>query len=315
MKTLIVGAGAMGCLFGGKLKQSNFDVTLFNRKNDHMKTIEAEGLRIIERDGTTSNVDIPVVTDPKNLAERYDLIIILVKTFATEKVLNQILHTMDEESIILTLQNGVGNIERLEQMVPNSLVGAGGAGCGAGIIEPGLIAHRAWGKTFIGFSSKKTESNGLQKIADMLTKSGLKTYVSDDVQSVIWSKLLVNVAYNGLTAVTRLKNADVVLPVEGKEVVRKLVEEAVSVADAKGINLLFQQPVRECIEMGIEEIGKNKSSMLTDVINERKTEIDVINGAVTKYGASHSIPTPYNEMMTSLVKIIESSYSKIVTST
>lgn len=314
LKTLIVGAGAMGSLFGGKLKQSNFDVTLFNRKNGHIEKIQEAGLRIIEKDGTLSKVDIPAVTDPSKLDGKYDLIIILVKTFATEKVLQQVLHTIDKETIILTLQNGVGNLENLQRLIPGHHVGAGGTGAGAGIIEAGLIGHRAWGDTFIGFSETETESEKLQKIADMFTSSGLNAKVSDDVQSVIWSKLMVNVAFNGLTAITRLKNGDVVLPLEGKEIVRKLIEEAVKVADAKGIKLLYENPVHDCIEMGLTKIGKNKSSMLTDILNKRKTEIDVINGAIVKYGAIYSVQTPFNEMVTNLIKLIEGSYEKLVES-
>ncbi len=310
MKTLVVGAGAMGSLFGGKLKQANFDVTLFNRSNDHMKKINKDGLRIIERDTSISKVDIPIVVEPANLAKRYDLIIILLKTFATDEVIQHLVPVVDQETIVLSLQNGVGNLEKLLTWFPDSYVGAGGTGCGAGVIENGLIAHRAWGKTYIGFSNKELDRTKLNRVAVMLTQSGIETDVSDDVQSVIWTKLIVNVAYNALTAITRLKNGDVVLPTEGKELVRKLVEEALMVADAKGIQLLYKDPIKECIEIGLTKIGENKSSMLTDILNERKTEIEVINGAVVHYGKIHSIPTPYNDLITNLIKLIEGSYSR-----
>jgi 2-dehydropantoate 2-reductase len=309
LKTLVIGSGAMGSLFAGKLKQSNSDITLFNRTNNHINQIRENGLRIIERDGTISKMKLPVITEPEQLDDEYDLIIILVKTFVTEQVMEKILHSISKNTVVLTLQNGVGNLEVLEKLLPNHEIAAGGTHSGAGVVEDGVIAHRAWGDTFIGYSDKQTKSLKLEKVADMFTQSGLQTYVVDDVQSIIWSKLLLNVAYNGLTAVTRLKNGDVVLSKDGQEIVGDLVEEALSVANAKGITLLYDDPVKECIELGLTKIGENKSSMLTDVLNKRKTEIDVINGAIVKYGEMLSIPTPCNKMITQLIKVIENGYS------
>jgi 2-dehydropantoate 2-reductase len=309
LKTLVIGSGAMGSLFAGKLKQSNSDITLFNRTNNHINKIRENGLRIIGREGTISKMKLPVITEPEQLDDEYDLIIILVKTFVTEQVMEKVLHTITKNTVVLTLQNGVGNLEVLQKLLPNHEIAAGGTHSGAGVVEDGVIAHRAWGDTFIGYSDKQTKSLKLEKVADMFTQSGLQTYVVDDVQSIIWSKLLLNVAYNGLTAVTRLKNGDVVLSKDGQEIVGDLVEEALSVAKAQGITLLYDDPVKECIELGLTKIGENKSSMLTDVLNKRKTEIDVINGAIVKYGEMLSIPTPCNKMITQLIKVIENGYS------
>jgi 2-dehydropantoate 2-reductase len=312
MKTLIIGAGAMGSLFAGKLKQSNYDVTLFNRTNNHVQHIKENGLRICERNKTISTIDVPVITEGIHLDEKYDLIIVLVKSFVTEQTVKQILHVISENTIVLTLQNGVGNLEALQRLLPENQVAAGGTNSGAGVLENGCIAHRAWGDTFIGYSKRKGNSSKLAKVAEMFTQSGLQTYVVDDLQSVIWSKLILNVAYNGLTAVTRLKNGDVVLTKEGKEIVADLIEEALNVASVQGISLLYEDPVTDCIELGLTKIRENKSSMLTDVINSRLTEIDVINGAIVKYGEMFSISTPCNKMITRLVKVIENSYPNII---
>ncbi|MGY3718071.1 ketopantoate reductase family protein [Sutcliffiella cohnii] len=314
MKTLIIGSGSMGSLFGGKLKQAGFDVTIFNRGNSHVEAIQQFGLTILKKDGRTSVVNLPVVTNSSDLNSSYDLVVILVKTYATEIVLKQISHTISQETIILTLQNGIGNLEVLETYFPTNFIAVGGAGCGASIEDNGVIAHNAWGTNFIGSSNRNIEVSQLDEIAQMFTDSGLSTKLSEDVESVIWSKLMVNVSYNALTAITRLRNGDIVLPLIGRNIVRKLVEEAVNVATAKGVHLSYMDPVEECIQIGLTKIGRNKSSMLLDILNKRRTEIDVINGAIVTYGDKFSVPTPYNEMVTNIIKLIETSYPKIVES-
>ncbi|QQK74456.1 2-dehydropantoate 2-reductase [Salicibibacter cibarius] len=312
MKTLILGAGAMGSLFGGRLKQIGVDVTLYNRENDHVKKINQDGLRILDNDGNMTTVNIPVVSHPYNLSNRYDLIIVLVKAHATDKVLNQVLHTIDEDTAVLSLQNGIGNLESVKNAVPYSNVGIGGAGCGGGILENGTVGHRANGRTYIGFS-EGVHSRVSESIADMFTRSGLPATVTTDIASIIWSKLIINIAFNGLTAITRLSNGNAIAPPEGKEIIKELVNEAARVAQAEGIELIYSDPVAECLRLGIENIGENKSSMLVDIIKERKTEIDYINGAIVDYGTKNAIPTPYNTLITNLVKLTEKSYEKIVT--
>ncbi|AXF56742.1 ketopantoate reductase family protein [Salicibibacter kimchii] len=312
MKTLILGAGAMGSLFSGRLKQIGVDVTLYNRENEHVKKINQDGLRILDNDGNITMAKIPVVSNPNKLSDRYDLIIVLVKAYATDKVLNQVLHTIDEDTVVLSLQNGIGNLESLRHTVPYNNVGVGGAGCGGGIIENGTIGHRANGRTYIGFS-KGINSRVSESIAHMFTRSGLPATVTTDVESIIWSKLIINIAFNGLTAITRLSNGNAIAPPEGREIIKELVNEAVRVAHAEGIELIYKDPVSECLRLGMEDIGENISSMLSDIINEKRTEIDYINGAIVDYGIRNAIPTPYNNLITNLVKVTEQSYGKIVT--
>ncbi len=300
----------MGCLFAGKMRQAGVDVTIYNRKNDHTEIIKANGLELIEKDGTVKNIQLPVVTDPVELTASFDLMIVLVKSFATVDVLKQVKQSITDDTIVLSLQNGLGNLEKLQQAAPNSICCVGGTGSGASVIENGVIAHRAFGHTYIGMPSGQQKK--AHDIAALLTASGLGTSVSDDIHSVIWSKLIVNIAYNGVTAISRLKNGDVASVREGQEIIKHLVEEAKLVADAEGITLLYDEPAAECVRMGIEDFYHNKSSMLSDMINERKTEIDSINGAIVKLGSKHSLATPYNEMITHLVKLAETTYQKRV---
>ena len=309
LKTLILGAGAMGCLFGAKLKQAGFDVTLYNRENETMKRIEKEGIQLISSDETKHTIQIPVIYDSSELKKEYDLILVLVKAYATEAVLTDVYPIIGEKTIVLSLQNGVGNLEKMEKVIPQAVLGVGGTGSGASVLSPGVIAHRATGRTNIGFV-RNNDSEEYEKISDMLTASGLETAVTQNVQSVIWSKLMINVAFNSLTAISSLKNGDAILPQAGEAIVKSLIEEAAVVAAAEGIELLYDYPVEEILEIGRGQIARNQSSMLTDVLNERKTEIEVINGAIVTYGKKHDIETPYNQLVTHLIHLIEESYSK-----
>lgn len=311
MRTLILGAGAMGCLFGAKLVQAGYDVTLFNRENTVIKQIERHGIELIASDNKQYTIPVPVSYKASKLEKEYDLIIVLVKAFATEKVLSEIQHIIDENTIVLSLQNGVGNLEKIQKVIPNAILGVGGTGSGAIVLGPGKIAHRATGKTNIGFMSDIEEGKA-SVISKMLTNAGLETEVTSNVQSVIWSKLLINVAFNSLTAVTKLRNGDAILPEAGERIVMKLIKEAKAVAEAEGIKLLYDDPVKEILALGHKQIARNQSSMLTDILNERKTEIEVINGAIAAYGKRHGIRTPYNELMTELIYLIESSYERQV---
>ncbi|GAA0447666.1 2-dehydropantoate 2-reductase [Virgibacillus salarius] len=310
MKVLIVGSGAMGSLFAGKLKQHGVDITLLNRPNSHIKAIQKTGLQIVEQDGNLATIDLMVKTNAADLNNDYDLILLFVKAFATESVLSNVLPFLSRTTPILTLQNGVGNMEKIQKLSPSRNVVVGGTSTGAGIVKPGVVEQRAWGSTFIGSTVPEKYKQLLEQIASLFSAGGIKTHVSENVQSVIWSKLIVNVAYNGLTAVTRLTNGEAIRTDEGKELVAKLVTEAVQIAERKGILLLYDDPINECIRLGIEEIGKNTSSMLTDVLNKRKTEVEVINGAIVKEGKKHNMATPYNEMILKLVYMIENSYEQ-----
>lgn len=312
VKTLIVGSGAMGCLFGAKLRLAGFDVTLYNRENNTIKQIEKAGIELVTTENETKVVPIPVIYNHEKL-DSYDLIIILVKAFATETVLKRIKPIIKEETIVLSLQNGVGNLEAMEKVIPYADLGIGGTGSGASVLGPGKIAHRATGKTNIGFM-KNRHPEKYKLISDMLTKAGLETSVTADVQSVIWSKLMINVAFNSLTAITRLRNGDILLPESGESLVRKLLSEALEVAKKEGIHILYDDPIEDIIKIGHEQIARNQSSMLTDVLNERKTEIEVINGTIVRYGKKHGIPTPYNDAMTKLIHLIENSYPKQIKS-
>lgn len=311
MKILIVGAGAMASLFGGRLKAGYGHVTLYNRQNHHVDEINRSGLTIIERDDKVTNVPLKVIQDISQ-DNHFDIMLVLIKAHANEAVLEPLKEKIGSGTLIITMQNGIGNLETIRKIFPKNPVAVGSAGCGASIENYGTIIHRGWGKNYIGYPEDSSKKELIEEFLKLLNECSLDTDLAEDVQSVIWNKLIINLAFNGVTALTRLKNGDIINTDAGRDILASVVKEATAIAEVSGITLKHDNPVAECLRMGQEDIGSNKSSMLMDTLNHRKTEIDVINGAISKLGKQFGIPTPYNDMVTNLIHIIESNYESQV---
>lgn len=307
MKILIAGAGAMACLTGGKLKASGEEVRLYNRLNSHVETINEQGLRIVEKDNSVTQIKLDVVQDVK-ADEQVDILLVLLKAQANEAVLGKLRGKLSEKTLIITMQNGIGNAETIQQLFPLNTVVSGTLGHGASVEHDGTILHRGWGTNYLGNVEQGTPSNTLEAFARKLTEAGMKTDVSADVKAVIWNKLFVNAAFNSVTALTRLKNGDILNTPEGEDLLRAVTKEAVLVARAEGVDADAEAVIEECLRMGRQDIGSNKSSMLMDVLKKRQTEIDVINGGIVKLGKKHGIETPVNASLAGLIRIIEQNY-------
>ena len=307
MKILIAGAGAMACLTGGKLKASGEEVRLYNRLNSHVETINEQGLRIVEKDNSVTHIKLDVVQDVK-ADEQVDILLVLLKAQANEAVLGKLRGKLSEKTLIITMQNGIGNAETIQQLFPLNTVVSGTLGHGASVEHDGTILHRGWGTNYLGNVEQGTPSNTLEAFARKLTEAGMKTDVSADVKAVIWNKLFVNAAFNSVTALTRLKNGDILNTPEGEDLLRAVTNEAVLVARAEGVDADAEAVIEECLRMGRQDIGSNKSSMLMDVLKKRQTEIDVINGGIVKLGKKHGIETPVNASLAGLIRIIEQNY-------
>ncbi|MGM0899037.1 MAG: ketopantoate reductase family protein [Bacillota bacterium] len=307
MNILIVGAGAMACLAGGRLKALGENVRLYNRLNSHVEAINEHGLRIVEKDNAITHIELEVIQELKP-DEQVDILLVLLKAQANEAVLGKLRGKLSEKTVIITMQNGIGNAETIQQLFPNNTVVSGTLGHGASVENDGTILHRGWGTNYLGNVEEGTASKTLEAFAEKLSQAGMKTEVSADVNAVIWNKLFVNAAFNSITALTRLKNGDILNTQEGEDLLRAVTEEAVRVARAEGVDADVEAVVEECLRMGRQDIGGNKSSMLMDILKKRQTEIDVINGGIVKLGKKHGIETPVNASLAGLIRIIEQNY-------
>ncbi|MFC4714390.1 ketopantoate reductase family protein [Planococcus dechangensis] len=307
MNILIVGAGAMACLVGGKLKANGEQVRLYNRLNGHVEAIDRQGLRIIGKDNSVMHINLEVIQEIPTQTDA-DVLLVLLKAQANESVLGKLRGKLSDKTVIVTMQNGIGNAEAIKQLFPDNTVVSGTMGHGASVEEPGTILHRGWGKNYLGKVSDGNASDVLENFSRKLSDAGLETELSLDVQAVIWNKLFVNAGYNSITALTRLRNGDIINTPDGERLLRSVIEEAVLVARAESVDVDVEVVVEECLRMGHQDIGANKSSMLMDILNKRQTEIDVINGGIVKLGKKHGIKTPINSALTDMIRVVEQNY-------
>lgn len=308
MKIAIVGPGAMGCLFGGFLSRAGQEVILLDHNRERAKNISGHGLKI---EGISGEHTIPVkvACEPSELGY-IDLVIICVKAYDTEDAVKKLSGLAKKGVFFLTLQNGIGNLEIIAGKVGTNLALGGITSHGATLLGEGHIRHAGKGPTAIGFGrgaglSALTEKK-LEDIVKIFNSADFETKVSDDVDGLLWTKLIVNAGINALTGVTRLNNGRLIEYTGTHEVLHWAVEEAVRVAQAKNIKLADEPLSR--VEDVCRATAKNVSSMLQDVLKKRRTEIDFINGAVVREGEKAGISTPVNRVLTNLIKTIEQSY-------
>jgi len=304
MNFLVVGPGAMGCLFASRLKKAGHHVMIVDHKPERADFINKSGI-LIEGASGEERVRVPVVTG--KAPEETDVVLICVKANQTREAAEEISSWLDLQAAVLTLQNGLGNLELLDEVFGKQRVLGGVTTEGATLFGPGHAKHTGRGQTIIGPAGPA--DGPVARIVSAFEDAGFDTRSADDVENLIWGKLIVNVGINALTAITKLKNGR--LPaIEGARTVMKMaVGEAESVAHAKGINLPYPKPFERVLEV-CHATAENKASMLQDVLGQRITEIQFINGAIVREGKKLGIPTPVNLTLTSLVSAIQETYDQ-----
>ncbi len=308
MKIVIIGSGAMGSLFAGFLAKAKEDVWLLDNNPQRAEKISEEGIKSQGVSGSWQ-VKVKMTTDPKEIGPA-DLIIIAVKSYHTKEAIKNIESIVAESTMILTLQNGLGNIEVISEVFGPERVIGGITNQGATLLKIANIKHAGTGETIIGRIDGKIPV-GLRSLRETFNKAGIETRISKDIKALIWSKLIINVGINALTAITRLPNGKL-LEFEGtRKIMEQAVSEAVRVAKRKRIKLIYDDPLAK-VEAVCQATAANISSMLQDVQKKKHTEIDFINGVIVRQAQSLGLAAPVNTMLTNLVKTIEASYNNVV---
>jgi 2-dehydropantoate 2-reductase len=303
MKTAIMGAGAMGSLFGGLLSLRGEEVWLVDIWKEHIDTIRSKGL-VLEERGKAQSIPIHATTEAASVGKA-DLVLIFVKTYHTEKAVSDARVLQRENTVFLTLQNGLGNEETICKQIDPKKVLLGVTSHGATLLGPGKIRHAGWGKTYLGeLDGKKTDR--LHQITQMFHNAGIETEVTSHIHDHVWEKLFINVGLNALAAITRLKNGQLLDYPETLRLMEALISEAIEVAKRKGVRI-GENPI-ERVKTVIEATRENRCSMGQDLDYKRRTEIDTINGAIVREAGQFGIPVPHNQMITDLVKVIEKNF-------
>ncbi len=306
MRTAILGAGAMGSVIGGLLAQAGDDVVLIDVAQPLVDAIRANGLTLQNKDGRQTTVRISATTDLAAVGP-VDLLIVFVKCYHTEAAVRSAGPLLKADTIVLSLQNGWGNAPRIAAIVGEERLLIGVSYHSATVLGPAAVLHGGHGPTFLGEINGSVSSRA-EAVAQFLSSASIKTQASDDVLKEIWSKLALNVATLPASALTGLTAEKLLGSPEMRELMQVLLREVVAVAGSQKISLGFQERW-EAITGLLGRLAPNtKGSMFQDVERRRRTEIDVINGAVVAVGQEQNIPTPANEVMVQLIKALETTF-------
>ena len=311
MKVAIIGPGALGTLLAATLAiksnpETPLDLWLLDYKSERAKHLNEQGL-ILEKNGQQRSCKINATADPKEIGSA-DIIILCVKYPDVAAGLQQAAKLAHPESLLITLQNGIGHLELLKVGKSSPAIVLGVTALGANLVSPGHVRYAGSGLTRIGFlkSASFARSLLLAKVCNLLNYCGMETAIVDDILDYVWTKLLINVGINALTAIHRCPNGELLKSTDTRNKLTAAVKEGETVARAMGINLP-DDPLAMTLDV-CKRTAHNLSSMLQDINNKRPTEIDSINGEIVAAGRKLGIQVPVNEELVQGVKDIEKAY-------
>lgn len=301
MRIAVIGAGALGSLFGGLLAADGNDVWLFHHREEYVAALEERGVSIEEPEGRTRQVDVRSTHDAAEVGP-VDLALVLVKAHQTVPAVRQHGACIGPETRVLSLQNGLTNHHRLREHVGAEGTLHGVTFQGATLDGPGRVKRTATGPAMFGGA----DAGFAEQVGDVFEAAGIEARVVADPFRYVWEKQLWGVAIKPLAALTRLPNRQLVADGELSGLMYRLMREAAAVADARGVTLDVDAEY-ETLTSALTD-SEHTSSMLQDVEAGRRTEIDDVNGAIVELGATEGVDVPYNEVVTSLVRGLERGY-------
>lgn len=302
----VVGAGAMGALFGAILAEEGLDVVLIDTNRDHVRSIQTHGLKI-EGYGGERTQNIPATSDASEI-ESANLILFQCKAYSTQSAARSVRHLVKENSVCISFQNGLGNEELIAKAVGAERVLGGVTAMAGHLLAPGRIRDFSRVPSYVGeIEGGITER--VTWISEKLTNAGLEMRASGNIKQEIWKKLLGNISNSAISGLTNLTSATVQSIPVLKSVSLQAIGEAFEVAQASEIQLDWEAVIK-----GMELIsqaggtGDNKPSLLVDLLNKRQTEVDYIYGSVIRMAEEKGIQTPTLKVLHALIKGIEATF-------
>lgn len=295
-RLLIAGTGAMACLFGARLAP-HADVTLLGSWPEGIEGILRDGIRL-DMDGGSTRARVRVTRDPAECTG-VRMVLVLVKSWQTERAASQLAKCLAGDGVALTLQNGLGNLEHLQASLGVERAALGVTTVGATLLSPAHVRLGGLGPTYLAQHPR------LEPLAALLHGAGFEIRLAQDLEGLVWGKLAVNAGINPLTALQRMENGGVLEYVEARALATAAAREVAAVAAARGTDLPFQDAGDETLAVA-ERTAHNRSSMFQDILRGAPTEVDAICGAVVLEGQKHGVPTPVNWTLWHMVRVLAS---------
>lgn len=295
MKFAIVGAGGVGGFFGGKLAVHGQDIW-FVARGKHLAAMRANGLCVNSSEGQFTVPPGKMTDNPAEIGP-VDVALFCVKSYDTDSAAEQLAPILTERTIVISLQNGVDNEERIQKIIPSGTVYGGAAYIYSTITAPGVVTETGGPKRIV-FGAMPGANDGTHetagRILDILIEAGIKAEITDDISSALWNKFIFITSVGGLTALTRITLGEILAVDESRALLTDAMREVESVAKAKGMKIeagYVDRTVRTLSRLG----GSNRSSLYYDLVHEKPMEIEALSGAVVKYGRALGIPTPVHK--------------------
>lgn len=311
MQIGIIGSGAVGAFLGAVLSKAREDVLLFDINKEHIEAINHNGLeiRLYDRSDTliTENItNITAISDPASLYP-CQIVIVLTKTFSTRQAIQDAKLMFDENTFVLSLQNGLDNDALLLEYFPSFRVGCGYINIKSDVIAPGVIeAHINEDPCIFFRCIEGTVNSTLKSLEQVFALTPTKAEYTNDTARMIWTKVIMNVATSFTCALTLLPASQINCIAAGRELFSVLIREAIAVANASGMNFNAEEQVR----IFIEETANSRENFPADaraMFNGQQTEVESLNGAIGRIGKRYGINTPANDMISNIVRVIQQS--------
>jgi 2-dehydropantoate 2-reductase len=302
VRICVVGAGAVGSLFAVHLAQvTGVEVWAYDVAQPHVEAINRNGLRLT---GEAELVGRVLATTDAAELPPCEFGIVATKSMFTRQAISHAAHAF-ADGAVASVQNGVGNEETIAEYVERVIRGT--TFPAGHVVEPGVVNMDTRGDTWLGpFEPRPAPMDEVSRLAEAITAGGMNTKALEDARGAQWTKLIFNAATNPIGALTRLTHGRMCELAATRRLVSELVEEGEAVADSLGITL--DSDADELVDHAARVAYDHRASMLQDVLAQRDTEIDALNGGIVRFGSEQGVPTPLNEAIVALIKGLEYSW-------
>jgi 2-dehydropantoate 2-reductase len=307
MRIAILGAGAMGSWFGGRLAMHGADVQLLTTNKAHCNAVRNNGLTMCTAAGAQS-VSLPIYP-PEQLQNPIDIIMLFIKAFQSDLALAAVTHVVDDHPHVLTLQNGLGNSATIANYLPLDRVWMGVTMMPVEMVEPGIVVARGNGISIFGGAVGQDHSMAKQ-ILDLFAPTDLNIKLDPNIHRHIWEKVAYDAGMNAFCALARGTPGVVGIAPGARDLVKDVAVEVAAVAYSQDVEIDLDQ-VLATIDHACAEHGDHRPSMLQDLQSMRRTEVDALNGAVVALAEKAGVPAPLNHMLATLIRLAELAHKPV----